>query len=474
MWLLPVGGYCFVMQAETTQNDILGVVYALAAVCLALNAAERGVIHDFWLSMLAVALLTNVKQTNIPLALLWLVAALPGSGLILKRPIATAAIVMISLLVSILPTTIFNFQHEGNWTGTPVNTPFLTNCILNSPFWGITGNAFSLAAQNFRPPIFPWSQAWNQEMQRFLQTPFGGHFKSFESFGFLNFHVDSQTAGIGLGICALAIVSVIWAACLKNKPDSTGRKRTTTLRLLLALPWALLLVFMAKVGTYENARQLAPYYLFLLPSLLAPLAHTDLARKLLWQRLTYIVMLASTALVITSHLHPVFPALTISNWLQEKCPHSKFVREISALYAYRSDIEAERSLFKKDLPPNTSVVGLKSPEDIEDGFWFPVGQRRVKEVLPGDTSKELRSLGIEYVVIKSTSLRFDNETISQWMVRYNGELVEDLSRAGTFGEQSDHIYLVHLISPHFAPDQEREANSTPTAAKEYRIAQSRD
>jgi len=36
------------------------------------------------------------------------------------------------------------------------------------------------------------------------------------------------------------------------------------LRLLRLAPWGLLLIFMAKVGTFENARQLAPYYACLL------------------------------------------------------------------------------------------------------------------------------------------------------------------------------------------------------------------
>jgi hypothetical protein len=452
MWLLPVGGYCFVLQAETTQNEILGTVYGLSAVCLALQAAESGAIFDFWLSMLAVALLTNVKQTDIPLALLWLVASWRCAGLVLKRPIATIGITTISLLVSILLITILNFQHAGNWMGIPADSAFLKDCILNSAFWGIIGNAFCLTAQNFRPPIFPWAQAWNQGMQTFLRTNFGAHFKSFESFGFLNFHVDSQTAGIGLGICSFIIISVIWARSLKIKPGSPEIKRNIILWLLQALPWVLLLAFMAKVGTYQNARQLAPYYVFLVPSLLAPLAHLDLTRKHLWKWMACIVMLASIALVFTSHLHPMFPARTISTWLRDRCPHSKLAVEIGALYAYRADIEAERNLFESDLPPNTSVVGMALPGDIEVGFWFPLGQRRVIEILPHDTPKELHSLGIEYVVVKGASLRIVNKTICQWMTQYNAELIKDLSFAGEFGKPPDHIYLVRLNSFFSSPE----------------------
>ena len=75
-WLLA-SGWCYVMQSASVVNDGLGIVYALAAVALAMKARETGQTADFWLSLLAAALLTGVKQTSMPLAGLWLLAAWP-------------------------------------------------------------------------------------------------------------------------------------------------------------------------------------------------------------------------------------------------------------------------------------------------------------------------------------------------------------------------------------------------------------
>jgi hypothetical protein len=78
MWLLAAG-WCFVLQAGSIANDSFAAIYILAAVDLALRAREKKSVTDLWLSLLAAALTTGTKQTNIPLALLWLIAAWPGA-----------------------------------------------------------------------------------------------------------------------------------------------------------------------------------------------------------------------------------------------------------------------------------------------------------------------------------------------------------------------------------------------------------
>ena len=77
MWLLPTG-WCYLFQAGSVTNDAFATIYALAAVDFALRASEKKSVRDLWWSMLAVALLTGVKQTNIPLALLWFIPVVAG------------------------------------------------------------------------------------------------------------------------------------------------------------------------------------------------------------------------------------------------------------------------------------------------------------------------------------------------------------------------------------------------------------
>ena len=90
MWLLP-SGWCYVMQAGSCHNDSYAVIYALASVDLALRARERQNPTDWWLALLAAALATSVKQTDIPLVLLWLVAAWPGRRLCFRCPKSSKA-----------------------------------------------------------------------------------------------------------------------------------------------------------------------------------------------------------------------------------------------------------------------------------------------------------------------------------------------------------------------------------------------
>lgn len=266
MWLLA-SGWCYAMQAASDVNDSFAVIYALAAVDFALRAREKECVCDLWLSLLAAGLLTGAKQTLIPLAAVWLVAAWPGLRLLGSRPVGTAMVVAWSLLISAAPLVFFNLEHTGTWTGIPRDTGpqamFWSRCQLNAPLWGILGNAFCLPLQNLEPPFFPGADAWNGMMRHFLQTPFGSHFATFENFGYLRRAMTDETAGIGLGILLLILIS-IGMTCLRRPSvhiDATVKPDWHTCWLHLT-PFLALLIFMAKVGSFQSARQLGPYYAF--------------------------------------------------------------------------------------------------------------------------------------------------------------------------------------------------------------------
>lgn len=448
-WLIAAGGCCFALQADTTQNDAFAAIYALAAVDLALRAKENKSLNNLWLSMFAAALVSNVKQTDIPLMLLWLIAAWPSWRLLLQRPWATILVSSVCLLVSVLPVTIFNIQHEGTWTGIPANQALIGSMRLDSPFWGVLGNAFCLTVQNLKPPLFPWADAWNMAMANFLNTPFGIHFLSFEKFGKMNSYVGSQTAGIGLGICILILFSTWWTYGKKRTTASVAVVRSdASLWFLRMMPCALLLMFMAKVGAFENARQLAPYYAFFFPSLLMRSGHLELVRRTWWRRSGYLILLITVMLLIAAPYRPLFPAQTILEWLHKKRPASQFVTKIRFMYSYRTDVENHRTDFRNDLPSNASVIGMAEVISYgETGLWLPLGQRRVEDVLPGDTAENLHSRGISYVIVSEGFLLIQKTTLDQWLTHYNGELVKQATHQSKFGDPPGHIYMVHLKSP---------------------------
>lgn len=452
MWLLA-SGWCYVLQADTTHNDSFPVIYALASVDLALRAFEKQRVSDLWLSLLSAALLTGMKQTLIPLVALWLVAAWPTARWLLARPLATIGVLAAGLVVSAAPLTFFNLEHTGSWTGISAHlapASQLWGTSAASPFWGVIGNAFCLPVENLLPPFFPWADAWNGAMHRFLQTPFGAHFRFFQSFGYLSRAIHDGSAGIGLGICVLVLIS-LWAMFRQKRMApaggaSTFGKLNRRLQLLQIIPWLLLVVFMAKVCTSNPARLMAPYYVFFFPPLLISAAHSRLVRQRWWQRLALLVMLVTAMLVVLSRSRPLFPAQTLMAWLQTRHPQSKLLSEARAAYDFRSSFDKVRYAFKNTLPRDEKVVGyVTGAGGAEVGLWLPLlGQREVERILPADTPNQLRRAGIHYVVIDEAGLQMRNESIGQWLARNDGTLADQMSyHDDPDGPQLD-LYLVHL------------------------------
>jgi hypothetical protein len=171
MWSLPAA-FCYALQAGTLATDSVAAVYALASVAFALQARTSRQVSDLWFSMLAMALATGVKQSNLPLALLWLIGALPASRLLLKYRWWTAAVVLLSLSVSALPMMCLNLLHDCNWAGIPKHPgpdwETWKNVQSTSAFWSIIGNLIAVPVQNLALPIFPCYQSWNEGMQRFM------------------------------------------------------------------------------------------------------------------------------------------------------------------------------------------------------------------------------------------------------------------------------------------------------------------
>ncbi len=442
MWLLA-SGWCYVMQAGSLVNDSFTVIYALVAVDFALRAREKNCVADLWLSLLAAALVTGAKQTSIPLAALWLAAAWPGARLLLSRKWLTMLAAATGLLVSALPLTYFNLAHTGSWVGVPPDSIW-AQCALKSPFWGVVGNVFCVPQQNLQPPYLPGVNAWNDAMFQFLQTPFGAHFTSFEHFGRMAQGASEANAGIGLWLVILLLVS-IWGARHYRAVMPVKKITGGQSRLLRLLPWGLLLVFMAKVGTYPSARQLAAYYVFLFPVFLACPGHTGLVRRNWWQMLGLLVMLLTAALLVVARDRPLFPAETILVPLKEKHPGWKFLAKAWDSYACRLSIETQRKVFQDSLPTDETVVGYATVRGSQEAaLWLPFGRRRVQRILPRDTPQQLQQAGIHYAVVDADGLKMLGKTLEQWTTEHHGAVFDQLSFEKQPGQTSSD-YLVRLL-----------------------------
>ena len=124
MWLLPTG-YNFLLQAASVANDTFPTLYALAALDFGCRAWISRRPADLWHSLLAAALLTGAKASNLPLLLPWVILIfrlLP----VLRRKLATTSLVfLLAAAVSFLPTTILNIRYCGDWSGQNSNPPAL-------------------------------------------------------------------------------------------------------------------------------------------------------------------------------------------------------------------------------------------------------------------------------------------------------------------------------------------------------------
>jgi hypothetical protein len=458
MWFLAAG-WCFVLQAGSVDNDSLAAVYILASVDLALRAREKNSATDLWLSLLAAALATGVKQTNLPLMLLWAIAAWPSRQLVWTRPMGSFFVAASGVLVSIVPVSILNYEHYGTWLPADViGLPSEGKFHLN-PFWGVIGNAFCIPLQNLMlpfhellPPFFRYSiPLWNEQMRQFLHTPFGAHFSSFENFGYLSSvyyrGICEGNAGIGLGICILIFATFLGIRRLRKADNDEIIRYDRFLSLLRLVPWALLLLFMAKVGTFSNARHLAPYYIFLFPLFLVKAGHAKVMRRPRWQRLGLEIMALAALVVAAAGNRPLLPLPTLWEMLHKKFPANELVADQYSRYT-ESDYHAaqgRKNFLDQSIPPDETVVGYyPNLCDVDEpSLWLPYGQRRVECISPGDSPERLRSLGVHYIV---AHLYPQDGSITNWMGKYRGILVAQYTfpRPSIKTVAPPDLYLVRL------------------------------
>ena len=447
-WLLACGWY-YTLQACSTDNDSLAYVYVLAALAFALCARVEKKFGWLWLSLLAAAVLSAVKPTNLPLLLSCFIAVCPSWRLLLTRPLASVALAGFAALASFLPMAVLNWQHTGSWKGyVHAAGPVIwwhwgPAQELPSAFWGIIGNAFYLVVQNFLPPFFPWASAWNQAMNHFLQTPLGSHFATFESFGRLNRSVSPVSAGIGVHIVIVVLVSIF--SVLKLRGTVLPLARPAIVGWLRWTPWLALLLFMAKVGACQSAWYLAAYYPLLALALLLQPGMARLVRCYWWQRLVLLLMTA-TLVFMSYNCGRTFIPSSVFARLQAG-PRPGFVKVLDDYYQTRLSV-ATYWEFTSRHSADKAVVGYATIcGALEPGMWRPWGHGRVERILPDDAPEEVRVRGIRHVVIEDAALEENHETIEQWLKRFNASLLDQMTYSTDPGAPRFHLYFARLASP---------------------------
>jgi len=414
MWVFPLGlGY--VLQAAGIANDAFATPYGLTALVCGMNFFRCGRAWDFWFALLAAALLSGTKASNLP----WL---LPVGALLIWGLIRWKHKIMVFIpwslpmlifagLTSFLPTAWMNDRHCGDWTGTSLEDAR----FVKSPWVGLAGNGLQVLAQNFSPPVLPGAGAWDQSLvehlPKALLIPLRQNFESSFRLGLAELPTEGSGLGLGLSLCLL------FAALVGH---SRGRLRPHPLpgpsQLILWLGPLALLWFLSKSALAGVSRVILPYF----PLAMAPIMATgdgcQLLQSRIFKALVLFSFLCAFGAVILDPSRPLWPtqrilaAPTSLPWLE------KIRQRAYAVYRnYGQRAEAYQPA-RALLPPGTTRLGfLNGTDDPVASLWKPYGTLRVEEVTSSEGLADLQRRKLTLILAGERGIRERRgQTLEEW------------------------------------------------------------
>jgi hypothetical protein len=423
MWIAPTG-YCFLLQAGSIGNDLFGAPFALAAVDFALRAKKSRSARDFFTSILAAAMMTSAKTSSLPLLLPWALAIFPSAGLFFRWPSRTVIVCAAAIFASALPTMFLNAKFSGDWSGAALEHVQLKNAVVLRS----GANVVLATLQNFDPPVFPGASRWNQFAETHLPPRLAEPLAQLIEWPGCIFHLEEmqmeENAGLGFGVSLLLLASVIAAFFVRGRKFSSGEPAWRK-----CVRWAPVIA-LAAVITQSNltaiGRVLAPYYLLLLPFLLGA-GHAEIVRQRWWRASAFAVFLMAAGLLVISPARPLFPAQTLLAKTAGPAPDSKLAARIKEVYLVYNERNEAFAPVLAILPPDLKILGLVTFDDPETSLWHPFGARRVKHVCPGDSAADLKSRGIEYILLREAAVNsYFHCSFTSWLLQMNAQVVQKI------------------------------------------------
>ena len=418
MWLFP-GAYCYVTQAGSAGNDAFAVVYLLAGLAFSFRAQETKRIQWWWLSILAAALLTGAKASNLPLLLPLAVSWWPLRTLAVRCAIRSMSVISLAAGISFLPMAALNQVHAGQWAG---DVNHSTGLQIWNPVAAILGNTLQLGVNTLLPPIFPPAATWNSTV---VPSIMGKWPVAWVKSQFPRLSLESrelaaeESAGLGGGIALLwMILLLVYAISNRGVGMPRPGQRRQRISLALAILAAGLIafgVFLAKMGSEAGPRLLTPYYPILLFAILLFVGPKHALRQRWWRLTTYAVSLIPIIILIIQPARPLFPVgLVVRSLPRAGAIGSLSSRIITVYQTYqtRADVLAPvRDL----LPASVREIGfIGTEDDPEPSLWKPFGQRVVHDIV---NPFDLSSLP-EFVSVSES-----------WLSEQTGQSIEDWAKA---------------------------------------------
>ena len=424
MWLFPTG-YSFLLQAGSIGNDLFGAVFALAAVRFALCARTSGKTSEVWLSLLAAALLTGSKASNLPLALPCFVALVPVWRLVIKRPFAFAAVGLVALLCSFAPMAYLNWRHSGDWSGTALEG--LTSAEVSRPLL-VGNNSVLLLLQNFVTPIFPMAKQWNEAVVRWMPPGMAEalkrHFEPAGSTWALGELQIEEAAGLGFGLSVAIAALVVLAAVTKRKGPQWAMTSRRTGWIISGATAVALLAFMANSGLSTIGRLATPYYPLLVAGLLVGCGDSAFKFRRASRFMAVVIVFLAGLLVVISPARPLWPARTILGALHAEQSTNPLLMRAARVYAVQGRRPESFAPVLKLLPPEATTLGFVSFDDPEATLWRPFGSRRILHVTDKDKAQDLERQGIRYILVSSqAATNHFSQPFDSWLKEINADVL---------------------------------------------------
>jgi len=444
MWVLPTG-YCYLLQAGGIGNDLFGTLFPLLGLHFALRAVERESIGDAGLALLAAALTTSAKLSNIPLVLPVMVALLPAWRVFVRRPIAAILIAVLTVLSSAVPTAWLNSRYSEDWSGAKAEE---VGGMHSDRVLRVANNSVLLVLQNFAPPVFPAAGAWNRAVKEHMPAALHDRLaRGFEAGGAewslseLQWEVN---AGMGLGLSLLLLAGFVagWKGRRQHPPPP---HRTPHRLWVLGGMVVAFLAYLAGMGMSGVGRVAAPYYPVILCVALLPACHAAVIRRRWWRGLVFCVLLLALAILCINPPRPLWPAETVLGRMAKQGQPSRTVSLAAETYAVNRARSDALGPLREAIPAGVKTIGLVTFDDPETSLWRPFGSRTIEHVTPADSAETLRTRGVEYVVVNSFifNQRF-GMTFDGWLARINGTFIKTipLTLKASIGSQDWHIVAI--------------------------------
>ncbi len=423
MWLVPLAPI-YLLQAGSVANDLLGAAYFLAALAWGFRACRRGSPPALALAVLAMALTTGIKSSNLPLVLPWFVLVWPALRQAGNLRRAVLGVALPALLVSAVPTLGLSRLFTGDWTGDPAN---LTAAKAGSPWSGLVCNSLQAILQNLEPPVFPVAKAVEtrlaQGLEPVIRRWLGHDFPRFS----VHLAELGQEEWAGLGGF---LVLLLFGAYLGRPPARTempaDRRRVTT---ILAAGGIAALSFFLVMGSEMTARLLAPYYPLAIAAVLLGAVQRSWVRSRWFSVLAWVAVLGSVTPLVISPARPLVsvpwllrlsrPVGTVATGVIERA------EILYAVYAHRSDYLEELCAA---IPAGARVVGfMATADDSEVSCWRPFGSRRVATVRATDTASALHAKGIRWLVVRADLIWPSAADQRTWLAGHSARVVKAIA-----------------------------------------------